>query len=92
MDGVGDNADVFPNDPDESSDSDSDGVGDNADAFPNDSSETVDTDMDGVGIMLMSSRTIQRSHRIATAMVSVTTVMPPMIPTNPSMLMAMAWV
>ena len=35
-DGVGDNADVFPEDANETSDSDGDGVGDNADAFPND--------------------------------------------------------
>ena len=48
-DGVGDNSDVFPNDPLETLDSDSDGVGDNSDAFPNDATETVDTDNDGVG-------------------------------------------
>ena len=35
-DGVGDNADAFPNDPSETMDSDGDGVGDNGDAFPND--------------------------------------------------------
>ena len=35
-DGVSDNLDVFPNNPDEAYDSDGDGVGDNADAFPND--------------------------------------------------------
>ena len=49
FDGVGDNADVFPNDASESADTDSDGVGDNADVFPNDASESVDTDGDGVG-------------------------------------------
>ena len=48
-DGVGDNADVFPNDASETADSDSDGVGDNADAFPSDPTETTDTDSDGVG-------------------------------------------
>ncbi|MEO2175128.1 MAG: hypothetical protein ABGY96_13635, partial [bacterium] len=48
-DGVGDNADAFPSDANESADTDSDGVGDNADAFPSDASETVDTDSDGVG-------------------------------------------
>ena len=46
---MGDNADVFPNDPNESSDSDSDGVGDNSDAFPDDPNESVDADGDGVG-------------------------------------------
>ncbi|MFT5117424.1 MAG: hypothetical protein ACI9NY_000953 [Kiritimatiellia bacterium] len=48
-DGVGDNADAFPNDPDETTDTDGDGSGDNADAFPNDATETADTDGDGVG-------------------------------------------
>ena len=48
-DGVGDNADAFPNDPTESMDSDGDGIGDNADAFPNDPTETMDIDGDGVG-------------------------------------------
>jgi hypothetical protein len=48
-DGVGDSADVFPNDASETTDSDSDGVGDNSDAFPLDSTETVDTDGDGIG-------------------------------------------
>ena len=48
-DGVGDNADVFPTDANETADSDSDGVGDNADAFPNDSTETLDSDGDGRG-------------------------------------------
>ena len=48
-DGVIDDEDVFPDDPNESADSDSDGVGDNADAFPNDATETRDTDGDGVG-------------------------------------------
>ena len=49
MDGVGDNTDAFPNDANETLDSDMDGVGDNADAFPNDASETMDSDGDGVG-------------------------------------------
>ena len=48
-DGVGDNQDAFPNDPNESKDSDGDGVGDNGDAFPNDPTETKDSDADGVG-------------------------------------------
>ena len=34
-DGVGDNADVFPNDPSEWQDTDGDGVGDNSDPTPN---------------------------------------------------------
>jgi len=34
-DGVNDDEDAFPNDPNETADSDSDGVGDNADLFPN---------------------------------------------------------
>lgn len=48
-DGVHDDVDVFPNDPNEFADSDNDGVGDNADAFPNDDSEDTDSDNDGVG-------------------------------------------
>ncbi|MFK8030116.1 MAG: PA14 domain-containing protein [Gammaproteobacteria bacterium] len=48
-DGVPDNLDAFPNDPNETTDSDNDGVGDNADAFPNDPNETADSDGDGVG-------------------------------------------
>jgi beta-lactamase class A len=48
-DGVADNVDAFPNDPNESADSDMDGVGDNGDAFPDDPNETADTDMDAVG-------------------------------------------
>merc|ERR1711918_117688 len=39
-DGVGDNADEFPDDADESLDTDGDGVGDNADAFPEDPERT----------------------------------------------------
>jgi hypothetical protein len=46
---VGDNSDLYPDDPSESADTDGDGVGDNADAFPNDASETKDSDGDGVG-------------------------------------------
>ena len=49
MDGVGDNADAFPNDANETLDSDMDGVGDNSDVFPEDANETLDTDGDGVG-------------------------------------------
>ena len=40
LDGVGDNADAFPNDPTETIDTDMDGVGDNADAFDDDPTET----------------------------------------------------
>jgi len=38
-DGVGDNGDLYPDDPNESADSDGDGVDDNADAFPDDPSK-----------------------------------------------------
>merc|ERR1712196_447857 len=48
-DGIGDNADAFPNDPTEYSDADGDGVGDNTDMFPDDPTEDFDTDGDGVG-------------------------------------------
>lgn len=48
-DGVPDNEDAFPNDPNETKDTDSDGIGDNADAFPNDPNESSDSDNDGVG-------------------------------------------
>lgn len=48
-DGVPDDQDAFPDDPNEWADTDGDGVGDNADAFPNDPTETVDSDGDGVG-------------------------------------------
>ena len=48
-DGVPDESDAFPFDPNEWADTDGDGVGDNADAFPLDPTETVDSDGDGVG-------------------------------------------
>ena len=48
-DGVNDDDDAFPDDPDETADSDGDGTGDNADAFPNDATETADSDGDGTG-------------------------------------------
>ncbi len=48
-DGVPDNADTFPNDPNEWVDTDGDGVGDNGDAFPNNPAEWLDTDGDGMG-------------------------------------------
>jgi probable HAF family extracellular repeat protein len=48
-DGVADDDDQFPEDPNEVGDRDGDGVGDNADAFPDDHRETVDSDGDGVG-------------------------------------------
>ena len=61
-DGVGDDVDLFPNDPFEWEDSDSDGLGDNTDldddndgvddtddAYPNDPTESGDNDGDGTG-------------------------------------------
>jgi hypothetical protein len=42
-DGVPDEDDVFPNDPNESADSDGDGIGDNADFAPNDPNDGSDT-------------------------------------------------
>ena len=48
-DGVNDNQDAFPNDPNEWNDTDGDGVGDNSDLFPNDSTESSDSDADGIG-------------------------------------------
>jgi len=61
-DGVPDDEDDFPDDPEETTDTDGDGVGDNADtdddnddvaddedAFPDDPEETTDTDNDGTG-------------------------------------------
>ena len=48
-DGVGDNADMFPNNAFEYVDSDGDGAGDNGDMFPYDANETMDSDGDGVG-------------------------------------------
>ena len=61
-DGVPDESDLFPDDPEDYADfdgdglgdnadpdDDGDGVGDNSDAFPLDSSEFLDTDLDGIG-------------------------------------------
>ena len=48
-DGVGDNTDVFIENPNEWSDLDGDGVGDNTDLFPVNPSEWIDTDGDGIG-------------------------------------------
>ena len=48
-DGVDDEHDAFPEDPQEQYDSDGDGVGDNGDAFPNDATESKDSDLDGIG-------------------------------------------
>ncbi|BCD96532.1 hypothetical protein [Marinagarivorans cellulosilyticus] len=48
-DGVADEDDAFPLDPQETIDSDEDGVGDNGDAFPNDPTEIADSDDDQVG-------------------------------------------
>ena len=47
MDGVGDNSDAFPNDVNETLDSDTDGVGDNADICPG-GDDLVDVDNDGL--------------------------------------------
>lgn len=41
--------DAFPNDPNETMDSDNDTVGDNADAFPTNPSESEDNDSDNIG-------------------------------------------
>lgn len=48
-DGVTNDSDEFPRDPEETRDSDGDGVGDNGDAFPHDENETEDSDEDGIG-------------------------------------------
>ena len=48
-DGVEDDEDAFPNDPDETHDDDGDGVGNNTDEFPQDPDEQFDDDKDGVG-------------------------------------------
>lgn len=47
-DGVPDNQDAFPNDPNESEDTDGDGVGDNEDVDPDNPHESVDSDNDGI--------------------------------------------
>ena len=49
QDGVPNDADDLPQDPDGTVDSDGDGVGDSTDAFPNDPTESADSDEDGVG-------------------------------------------
>ena len=53
-DGIPDDRDAFPSNPDQTSDSDGDGFGDNSsgsggDAFPDDATEWQDSDGDGVG-------------------------------------------
>ena len=48
-DGVFDDEDAFPDDPNETHDDDGDGVGNNTDAFPQDPDEQFDKDGDGVG-------------------------------------------
>jgi hypothetical protein len=48
-DGVPDDQDLFPEDPQEWADGDGDGVGDNGDLFPDDPSEWSDAEGDGVG-------------------------------------------
>ncbi|MEW5937603.1 MAG: NosD domain-containing protein [Candidatus Thermoplasmatota archaeon] len=46
-DGVSDDQDAFPHDPDEWEDTDGDGAGDNSDAFPTDPAASADSDGDG---------------------------------------------
>ena len=48
-DGVNNEEDAFPNNPNEDTDTDGDGVGNNTDAFPNNPNEDTDTDGDGIG-------------------------------------------
>ena len=48
-DGVDDDNDAFPDDPEETHDDDGDGVGNNTDVFPQDPDEQFDDDDDGVG-------------------------------------------
>jgi transglutaminase-like putative cysteine protease len=48
-DGIPDENDAFPNDPNEWDDSDNDGYGDNSDAFPFDTNEWNDSDGDSIG-------------------------------------------
>ena len=48
-DGIEDDEDAFPNDPNETHDDDGDGVGNNTDEFPQDPNEQFDDDGDGVG-------------------------------------------
>tara|TARA_B100001778_G_scaffold49083_1_gene36342 strand:+ start:503 stop:2278 length:1776 start_codon:yes stop_codon:yes gene_type:complete len=48
-DGVDDDNDAFPQDPEETHDDDGDGVGNNTDVFPQDPEEQFDNDGDGVG-------------------------------------------
>jgi hypothetical protein len=48
-DGVDDDDDAFPDDPEETHDDDGDGVGNNTDVFPQDPDEQFDDDDDGVG-------------------------------------------
>ena len=74
-DGVGDNADAFPNDASETLDSDGDGVGDNADAFPNNGFEQYDSDGDGVGTTRTPSPTTPPKRTTPTATAWVTTPM-----------------
>ena len=46
MVGVGNNSDDFPQDPDETTDTDGDGVGDNSDADPDDPSVRIPADLE----------------------------------------------
>jgi len=48
-DGYDNRIDLFPQNPNEWTDSDEDGIGDNSDALPNDPYEIMDSDGDGVG-------------------------------------------
>ena len=49
MDGVGDNSDAFPNDANETVDTDGDGIGNNADICPG-GDDLTDADNDGFQI------------------------------------------
>lgn len=48
-DGVANEDDAFPTDPNETTDTDGDGVGDNGDVFPNDPNEWADDNGNGIG-------------------------------------------
>ena len=67
-DGIADENDAFPDDPNESVDTDADGIGDNTDAFPMDASESADTDGDGVGDNVDAFPTTRMNRSIQTLM------------------------
>ena len=59
-DGVNDDADAFPHDPNESADSDGDGVGDNADAYPaNPARSAADSAPTGIPVITSTSGNFQ---------------------------------